>query len=383
MTGEKRNRTADIILTALFCIFILAVGLLIYILPQESFSENENSELQTFPSLSYNSFMHGDFTRELAEFYTDQIPCRDFLVGLKGSAELLLLRGENNGVLVGKNGHLISKHLYTDKNYDNLKLNSLAIKTFEKNAAELGIDVTVSVAPRAIDVLDKYLPALYSADYRERAWQTLNEAGLRYTDLRGMMQSIGSGAWFKTDHHWTTNGAYGAYLMLSDKLGYNPFTTAFSYENVSEDFRGTTYSDSGIHVLGGEVFKLPRISDEEEFLTERIDSNGKTVQSFDGYYDESYLEKKDKYSTYLGGIYPVIRVTKPGEEREMILLAKDSFSHSLVPYLAQHYDLLLVDTRYYMGSTLKLARENGIEKVLVLYGIDTMATANLRYLGLK
>ena len=76
-------------------------------------------------------------------------------------------------------------------------------------------------------------------------------------------------------------------------------------------------------------------------------------------------------------------MTKPGEERETLLLAKDSFSHSLVPYLAQHYDLLLVDTRYYTGSTLKLAQENGIKKAIVLYGIDTMATANLRYIGLK
>ncbi len=383
MTEGKRIRSADVILTALFCAFILAVGLLIYILPQKSFSENENSDLQTFPKLTYDSFMHGDFTSELAEFYTDQIPCRDFLIGLKGFSELALLRGENNGVLVGKNGHLISKHLYTHKNYDNLKLNALAIKTFEKNAAELGIDVTVSVAPRAIDVLADHLPALYDGTYAEQAWQTLNDSGLQYTDLRGMMQSIGSAAWFKTDHHWTTDGAYGAYLMLSGGLGYSPFAKAIKYEIASDDFTGTTYSDAGIHVLGGEAFKFPRIEGEEEFLTERIDSTGKTVQSFNGYYDESYLEKKDKYSTYLGGIYPLIRVTKPGEEREMLLVAKDSFSHSLVPYLAQHYDLLLVDTRYYTGSTLKLAQENGVKRALVLYGIDTMATANLRYIGLK
>ena len=379
----KEKRTADIILTSLFCAFILIIGLLIYILPQKSFSEDENSELQTFPTLTYDSFMHGDFTKELAEFYTDQIPCRNLLIGLKGVTELTLLRGENNGVLVGKNGHLISKHLYDQKNYDNLKLNALAVKTFVNNAAELGIDVTVAVAPRAIDVLSDYLPALYDANYTNRAWQTLDEAGMTYTDLRGMMQSMGGAAWFKTDHHWTTDGAYGAYLMLSDKVGYNPFSVAINYEIASEDFRGTTYSDAGIHVLGGEEFKLPRIAGEDKFLTERIDSTGKTVQSFEGYYDESFLGKKDKYSTYLGGIYPIVRVTKPGEEREMLLLAKDSFSHSLVPYLAQHYDLLLVDTRYYTGSTLKLAQENGIKKAIVLYGIDTMATANLRYIGLK
>ncbi len=383
MIQGKKVRTADAILTAVFCAFILVVGLLIYILPQESFSEMENSSLQTFPELSYESVMHGNFTQELAEFYTDQIPGRDLLIGLKGAAELALLKGENNGVLVGKNGHLISKHLYTDEDYDRLKLNAAAIQMFEKNAAEAGIDVTVSVAPRAIDVLPDYLPSLYCADYADEIWQTLNDTGLSFTELRGMMTNIGGDAWQKTDHHWTTYGAYGAYLMLSGELGYSHFTKAVDYQTASDDFRGTTYSDAGIHVLGGEELILPRIEGEEEFLTERIDSNGNTVQSFKGYYDESYLETKDKYSTYLGGIYPLIRVTKPGEDREMLLVAKDSFSHALVPYLAQHYDLLLVDVRYYTGSTLKLAQQNGITRALVLFGIDTMATTNLRAIGLK
>ncbi len=383
MNKEKRAGRADIILTAVFCVFILAVGLLIYILPQKDLSETENSELQTFPDLTFESFFGGDFTKELAEFYTDQIPGRDLLIGLKGAAEVALLKGGNNHVIVGKNGHLISEHLYTKEEYDCLKLNALAIRMFEKNAAEAGIDVTVAVAPRAIDVLGEYLPALYSADHAAEIWRTLDETGLEYTDLRGMMQSIGSGAWFKTDHHWTANGAYGAYLMLSDKLGYSHFTKPINYEKASEDFRGTAYSDAGIHIFGGEELLLPIIDGEEEFLTERIDSNGNTVKSFTGYYDRSFLDKKDKYSTYVGGIYPLIRVSKPGEERETLLVAKDSFTHSLVPYLAQHYDLLLVDTRYYTGSALKLARENGITKALVLFGIDTMATANLRAVGLK
>ena len=64
---EKR-RTADVILTSVFCAFILIIGLLIYILPQKSFSENENSDLQTCPTLNYDSFMHGDFTKELDVF---------------------------------------------------------------------------------------------------------------------------------------------------------------------------------------------------------------------------------------------------------------------------------------------------------------------------
>jgi hypothetical protein len=70
-------------------------------------------------------------------------------------------------------------------------------------------------------------------------------------------------------------------------------------------------------------------------------------------------------------------VTDPTRENApTLLLLKDSFSQSIAPFLARHFDLLLVDPRTYdirsSGSLLSLAEQENADHVLLLYGIDTL-----------
>jgi hypothetical protein len=103
-----------------------------------------------------------------------------------------------------------------------------------------------------------------------------------------------------------------------------------------------------------------------------------TGVEFDTLYDFSYLQKKDKYSTFLSGnnshvtIYDTV-----DKEKETLLIIKDSFSHSLAPYLCEHYNIELIDPRYFSGSIEEYAKENSIKNVLFLFGLDTISTANL------
>ena len=95
-----------------------------------------------------------------------------------------------------------------------------------------------------------------------------------------------------------------------------------------------------------------------------------------GFYVEKFLSEKDKYAAFIGGNFGLTKITKDtDEERETLLVVKDSFSHSLVPFLSRHYDLVLVDLRYYSKSMIKLAEENEIDKVLLLYNMETLTEA--------
>jgi phage antirepressor YoqD-like protein len=79
----------------------------IFLLPQESFSEQENRTLQTMPALTLDTLTDNGLSRDVADFYADQFPARSTLIDLKTLSEISLLRMENNGVLIGKNGYLI------------------------------------------------------------------------------------------------------------------------------------------------------------------------------------------------------------------------------------------------------------------------------------
>ena len=94
--------------------------------------------------------------------------------------------------------------------------------------------------------------------------------------------------------------------------------------------------------------------------------------------DESYLQKKDKYSAFLSGNNGHVIITDTqNPDKETLLIIKDSYSHSLAPFLLEHYNIELIDPRYYIGSIEDYILENGIENVLFLMGLDTLASANL------
>ena len=89
-------------------------------------------------------------------------------------------------------------------------------------------------------------------------------------------------------------------------------------------------------------------------------------------YDRSYLSKKDKYSSFLGGNQPlcVIRNEAVGDGSKL-LLVRDSYSDALAPFLAQRFsEVHLLDLRYYRAPVSMYAMQYGIDDIVVLYSVQ-------------
>ena len=92
------------------------------------------------------------------------------------------------------------------------------------------------------------------------------------------------------------------------------------------------------------------------------------------------LKELDKYTVYLGGNQPLVRIHNPeGEGR--ILVIRDSYANCLGTFLAQSYaEVVLVDLRYYKSPVSELAKE-GFDQVLVCYSLYNFLTdANFPWL---
>ena len=83
---------------------------------------------------------------------------------------------------------------------------------------------------------------------------------------------------------------------------------------------------------------------------------------------------KDKYKVFLSGNTGLLLIRAQSLERPRLLLVKDSFANSIIPFFALHYDIDVIDPRYYKGSIKNYISENDFDTVLILYGIDTLAT---------
>jgi len=403
---------ADRVGMALFLAFIFILGALIFIIPDKAFSEQENRALQQRPQLQskfdgnlieriqagkfLDKYFSGDFAEDVGDYYSDQFPARDFFVGLKGVTEIAMLKGENNDVVLGRDGYLLSR--MDHPNVDNVLKNYDASAAFAERMAEIGVDVTFAAAGRVIDIAEDKLPALYPVDVLTRPWEALDDRAAQthiadsgeYTDmlylnLRDPLKAAseaGEDVMYRTDHHWTTHGAYLAYVELMKLWGMEALPeSAFTVEVVSDAFYGTAWRNAGMKWIEPDTMEFYRFAGDEDFTMTIHDSE--TVM--DGFYDRSYLEKTDKYSSFISGNHAYVTVEKDGDEdRERLLLVKDSFGHSLAPFLAYHFDLEIIDLRYYKSSSAALVQETGCDRVLIINNMDSLTSAStLGMLGME
>jgi hypothetical protein len=79
----------------------------------------------------------------------------------------------------------------------------------------------------------------------------------------------------------------------------------------------------------------------------------------------------------MGGVHNTVSITKKGEDRKTLLIARDSFSDCLVPFLAREFNIVTVnldinqDIRFY-------ASYYEADAVLIVYNAENLIkTANL------
>lgn len=356
-------------LSAIFCAFIFGMMLLHLLLPDRDRSETENRTLQQRPELTAASIADGDFMEESEDYIADQFPGRDGWTGMKARVEQLLGKREFRGVylcgdtLINRGddpGELAEKNL--------AYVTALDEKT--------DVPVYLGLIPTASEVWSDKLPT-GAASPDQGAWiaSALEKTGLPEVDYQTtLLDHAQEPIYYRTDHHWTSLGAYYGYTALCNDLNAEAVNiNSFTEERVTEDFNGTLYSTSGIHWL------------EPDTMEFYVPEEGLTVTSWRGVkpetaqlYDRTYLAKKDKYSAFLGGNQPlcVIKNDHAKTDRK-ILLVRDSYADAMAPFLAQTFEEVhLIDLRYYRLSVAEYADENEIDDIVISYSVQNFVTDN-------
>ena len=344
-------------LTAFFCVFL--GGLLVWhvLLPDREKSETENRTLAQAPEFSWTALVDGIYTKKVETYFADQFPLRDSWTGLKARAEQLIGKSEFNGVyLCGDT--LISKVETPAEGMVNKNLSYV-----DRLAGKTDANVVLGLIPSAAEVWKEKLPA------GAESWDQTELLAQSSVDFQSTLSAhADEPIFYRTDHHWTTLGAfYGANALL-EVLGKETLKeNNFAPEAASDNFNGTLYSQSGIHWL------------EPDTMEFWVAEQGLTVTSWRtgmeepaSLYDRTYLEKKDKYSSFLGGNQPLCVIKNENvTDGSKLLLVRDSYSDALAPFLAQRFsEVHLLDLRYYRAPVSAYAAENGIGDIAVVYSVQ-------------
>ena len=355
----------------IFMGLILSLSIGNTLLPTKVFSNKENRYLQEFPSLNLKNIISGKFSQEFETYTTDQFIFRDNWISLKTIGDLSLLKKDNGRVYFGKEDYLFDINKEIDKKQ--LDKNIESINKFLINMSKDNIPVTSLLVPSKSTALKDKLP-LYAPVIDEK--YILDEVessfgnSITLMDLTKILSNKSNQVYYKTDHHWTSKGAFYAYEYYMKEMGKEPLKEKdFIVNKVSDDFYGTNYRKANFYLgIPDQIYNYePKDKVEYSIIVNEKDKENSL-------YDESYLNKTDKYSYFLGGDKSLIEINTSVKNNKTILIFKDSFGNSFIPFLTNHYEnIIIIDTRYFNMSINDFIKDRDIDEVLLLFNIKNFA----------
>ena len=376
----KKYKTTELLTVIIFMTVLGVLSLLLIVLPKHT-GELSSLEFRTlaedpFRGRSFEKLVGelvtGDMSKNVDKFLEDHFPGRNLFIAINSYYLHFTGRNANQGVVLGKNDRMFEAPIVQNDSY--IAKNMERINQFtEAN----GLDTVIVIAPSSAVVVTEDLPLVHF-EYKDRE---IIDAARQLTDsyvpdLAGIFSGMENrgGLFYRTDHHWTMDGAYACYADVLAHFGDTPADrsvfTAEKYE-----FYGSYYRKAGLWLTKPdelEVWRNPLL----DSIKVTVGWGDRAVEHVGVYDDEQLAEGNvDKYAAYLWSNNDITVIENPEGNGETILIVKDSFGNSIIPLFAMTYSrVIMVDTRYYKSPDLplpsELVAEYGIDKFVVVFGED-------------
>ncbi|MCM1336043.1 MAG: DHHW family protein [Eubacterium sp.] len=379
-------KIAKMILVVGFFLLLAALPILTFLnLPAEErpFSENENRYLAAFPKVTAETYLNKEAMEGFEDWFADRFYGREDWIRAKNATERLLGKVEINGVYTVDDRMMQAWEGFDPEFIDR---NLAAVSRFAERYPDL--PVYFLLAPTSQEIYAGLLPKSAPVGSQSELNSYCRE-GIGRATLIDVFPALKSNAesyiYYRTDHHWTSYGAYIAYTEAAKSMGFQSEPlSSFHIEHASSDFRGTLYSKTLDNGVTPDVIDYYHFNEGAASPTLMINS-GTEVREYDSIYLREYLETKDKYSSFLGSNVPLLTITSEGSPNDRSLLVfKDSYAHSMLPFLANHYSKITVlDLRLLNQPYTALVDPSDYDSVLILYNAITFSEdTNIRKLNM-
>lgn len=361
-------------LLIVFALFIGFTTIFDIAKPDKAFSEFENTKLAQRPEFTWKRLISNKYGKDYEKYINEQFVCRDLWINAKSIAEYGLGKKENNGVIYGKDGYMFDKLNTPD--LKKIERNSKFIKEFtEKYPNE---NITLGIIPNSYEVLaDKVPNGLNNIDqdkYTQKLFDSIKGENVNKIYFKDALKAHSDDyIFYKTDHHWTTLGAYYGYAEYVKSLGMEPVSIEEidRFKMEVEDFYGTYFNRSKLFFADSDTITAYNIPTESV----EINKNKK-----DGLYDMNKFDTRDKYGAFIYGnngetiIKSSVNKYREEGKTSKVLVIKDSYANSFVPFLLYNFDEIhVVDLRHFNPRLSMYIKENDFDDILVMYNFKNFS----------
>ena len=375
MKKDRQRKVQEQLVGIIFILTLFLFLIINVIVPDREKSVQENRMLATKPKFRLSSLISGDYDEKFEAYMDDQFVGRDVWRKLKVTVDRIGGSRLENGVYIGKNGQLLEQIEVADEKH--LAANIKAIKSFSESQSK--IPVRMMLVPDAANVLNHSIPALANPEDQTQMFSMVRKDlgdSVEWIDVSTELNKHKTEKiYYKTDHHWTTLGAFYAFQAAAPSLGIDgDLSGKYVSYAVSDSFNGMLASKSGVNLGEKEQIDIYVPTEEDTDLIVDYVDEGKRSTSL---YDSSKLKEKDQYTVFLGGNSSLLDIRTVSTSTKRLLLVKDSFANSFIPFLTPYYrEIVVVDPRYYSGTINDLMDSYRISEVLFLYSGNTFFKDN-------
>lgn len=323
-------------------VLILGLSFVCVLKPNMEYSEAERRKLLSFPTFTFSSFKSGTFASNFESASLDQFPLRDKFRTLKALAQQYIFGfSDNNGFYV-EDGFAV-KQLYPLNEASVKNAASKINELYEKYLSSTS-NIVVAVAP------DKGCYLAEQSGHLSLEYSKLCEilkSNVSFGNFVALDDVLSADCYYKTDTHWRQDKILPVAEKIAAELGIE-LENNYTISTATDNFYGVYYGQSAlpleaesINYIQNPDIDISSVYNAENGTTERV-------------YNFDKLSGKDPYEFFLSGSVSLLNITNPNQTNgRHLVVFRDSFGSSLIPYLISAYsEITVIDTRYISPSLL-------------------------------
>jgi hypothetical protein len=175
--------------------------------------------------------------------------------------------------------------------------------------------------------------------------------------------------YFNTDHHWTSLGAYYAYLSFCKAANLTPVSLSGIPSKVKPGFYGLFYRLTKSNILKNnpDSVRYYLFPDSVNFY---IGANSIGYWSKNPSMYAEQVSGENSYSVFIHGDLPICKMESSHKNGRKICLVKESYGNAFAPFLTNNYEkVIVVDQRSYKGNFVEMLKAEGINELLFINNI--------------
>jgi len=325
----------NLIMVMLMSLFFWGMFLWTTFTDTPDYSDSERRVLASFPEMSVETVLSGEFADDFEKYAVERFPGRDTWRSINAYASKVLLQKDNNGIYT-YGGHISKMEYPMDERMMNHALDIMK-KVNEKYLHDNRVYLAV------IPDKNRYLAdesGHLSIDYKKFSEHMAKSADFaEYIEIADLLDAAD---YYDTDTHWRQEKIVDVAECIAEKMGAEHCGEYDVYE-LDKSFNGVYAGQSALKWHSDKIYYL---------VSDAVTSA--EVEGADAVYDMKKAEGRDPYEMFLSGNQPVVTIKNPlNKDGRRLIMFRDSFGSSLAPLLLEAYsEIVLVDLRYIPSDML-------------------------------